>query len=185
MLDLVLDPQFFQMDISCLPFWKSILDSLMTYDTTTFRELMGRVSLTQTGGLNIFVSRDQEYEQRAVLLKRLAFVIFCSELDQYHKYMPEIQGKYCTFHDSACTSHAYTTYAYVYNKHAFDLIPFTNLLSIHRAISKQSTFAIGGAVCTGGRIPLLPCAVAAHVTRPCYLVVADYHCRNGSSVLGH
>lgn len=64
----------------------------MTYDNTTFRELMGRVSLTQTGGLNIFVSRDQEYEQRAVLLKRLAFVIFCSELDQYHKYMPEIQG---------------------------------------------------------------------------------------------
>lgn len=65
----------------------------MTYDNTTFRELMGRVSLTQTGGLNIFVSRDQEYEQRAVLLKRLAFVIFCSEQDQYHKYMPEIQGK--------------------------------------------------------------------------------------------
>lgn len=93
MLDLLLDPNFFQMDITCLPFWKSILDSLMTYDNTTFRELMGRVSLTQTGGLNIFVSRDQEYEQRAVLLKRLAFVIFCSEQDQYHKYMPEIQGK--------------------------------------------------------------------------------------------
>lgn len=91
MVDLLLDPLFFQMDISCLPFWKSILDSLMTYDNTTFRELMGRVSLTQTGGLNIFTSREQEYEQRAVLLKRLAFVIFCSELNQYHKYMPEIQ----------------------------------------------------------------------------------------------
>lgn len=92
MFDLVLDPTFFQMDVSCLPFWKSILDSLMTYDNTTFRELMGRVSLTQAGGLNIFTSREQEYEQRALLLKRLAFVIFCSELDQYHKYMPEIQG---------------------------------------------------------------------------------------------
>ncbi|KAJ6643774.1 Protein dopey-1 like [Pseudolycoriella hygida] len=91
MFDLVLDPSFFQMDASCLPFWKSILDSLMTYDNTTFRELMGRVSLTQAGGLNIFTSREQEYEQRALLLKRLAFVIFCSELDQYHKYMPEIQ----------------------------------------------------------------------------------------------
>ncbi len=94
MFDLVLDPTFFQMDVSCLPFWKSILDSLMTYDNTTFRELMGRVSLTQAGGLNIFTSREQEYEQRALLLKRLAFVIFCSELDQYHKYMPEIQGIY-------------------------------------------------------------------------------------------
>lgn len=93
MFDLILDPQFFQMDISCLPFWRSIIDSLMTYDTTTFRELLGRVSLTQTGGLNLFTSREQEYEQRALLLKRLAFVIFCSELDQYHKHMPEIQGK--------------------------------------------------------------------------------------------
>lgn len=54
---------------------------------------LGRVSMTQTGGLNLFSSREQEFEQRALLLKRLAFVIFCSELDQYHKYMPEIQGK--------------------------------------------------------------------------------------------
>lgn len=47
--------------------------------------------MAQTGSLNIFTSKEQEYEQRALLLKRLAFVIFCSELDQYHKYMPEIQ----------------------------------------------------------------------------------------------
>lgn len=52
---------------------------------------VGRVSLTQTGSLNIFTSKEQEYEQRAALLKRLAFIIFCSEFDQYHKYMPEIQ----------------------------------------------------------------------------------------------
>ncbi|XP_069964516.1 protein DOP1 homolog [Bactrocera oleae] len=91
MLDLLLDNTFFQLDISCLSFWKQIMDSLMTYDNTTFRELMSRVSLTQTGSLNIFTSREQEYEQRSMLLKRLAFVIFCSEFDQYHKYMPEIQ----------------------------------------------------------------------------------------------
>ena len=92
MMDLLLDTSFFQMDLTCLPFWKQIMDSLMTYDNTTFRELMSRVSLTQTGSLNIFTSREQEYEQRSMLLKRLAFVIFCSEFDQYHKYMPEIQG---------------------------------------------------------------------------------------------
>lgn len=51
-----------------------------------------RLPLAQTGTLNIFTSKEQEYEQRALLLKRLAFVIFCSEVDQYHKYMPEIQG---------------------------------------------------------------------------------------------
>ncbi|KAH8396651.1 hypothetical protein KR215_001784 [Drosophila sulfurigaster] len=91
MLDLLLDTSFFQMHISCLPFWRQIMDSLMTYDNTTFRELMTRVSLSQAGSLNIFASRDQEYELRAMLLKRLAFVIYCSEFDQHNKYMPDIQ----------------------------------------------------------------------------------------------
>ncbi|XP_053672469.1 protein dopey-1 homolog [Anopheles nili] len=90
-LDLLLDSAFFQMDSRCLPYWKTILDSLMTCDNTTFRDLMNRLPLAQTGTLNIFTSKEQEYEQRALLLKRLAFVIFCSEVDQYHKYMPEIQ----------------------------------------------------------------------------------------------
>ncbi|XP_034479479.1 protein dopey-1 homolog [Drosophila innubila] len=91
MLDLLLDNGFFQMHISCLPFWRQIMDSLMTYDNTTFRELMTRVSLSQAGSISIFASRDQEYELRAMLLKRLAFVIYCSEFDQHNKYMPDIQ----------------------------------------------------------------------------------------------
>ncbi|XP_055529796.1 protein dopey-1 homolog isoform X2 [Wyeomyia smithii] len=90
-LDLLLDASFFQFDSRCLPYWKTILDSLMTCDNTTFRDLMNRLPLAQTGSLNIFTSKEQEYEQRALLLKRLAFVIFCSESDQYHKFMPEIQ----------------------------------------------------------------------------------------------
>lgn len=56
----------------------------------------GRVSMAQSGSLSIFSSREQEYEQRAQLLKRLAFAILCSETDQYHKYMPEIQGELMT-----------------------------------------------------------------------------------------
>jgi hypothetical protein len=51
------------------------------------------LSLAQTGSLNIFTSKEQEYEQKAMLLKKLAFVMFCSEKDQYQKYMPEIQGE--------------------------------------------------------------------------------------------
>lgn len=50
--------------------------------------------MAQGSGISIFSSKEQEYEQKAQLLKRLAFVILCSEMDQYHKYMPEIQGKY-------------------------------------------------------------------------------------------
>ncbi|KDR16353.1 protein dopey-1 homolog isoform X2 [Zootermopsis nevadensis] len=91
--DLLLDPALFQMEANCLPYWKTIVDNLMTHDNTTFRDLMSRVSVAQSGSLSIFSSREQEYEQRAQLLKRLAFVILCSETDQYHKYMPEIQER--------------------------------------------------------------------------------------------
>ena len=50
-------------------------------------------SISQSGSLSLFSSKEQELEQRALLLKRLAFVIFCSEKDQYQKQMPDIQGK--------------------------------------------------------------------------------------------
>lgn len=43
--------------------------------------------------LNLFGNKESEYEIRAGLLKRLAFVIFCSETDQYLRLIPDIQGK--------------------------------------------------------------------------------------------
>ncbi|XP_077281487.1 protein DOP1 homolog isoform X1 [Temnothorax americanus] len=92
-LDLLLDSAFFQMTPACLPYWRTIIDNLMTHDNTTFRDLMNRVSMAQGSGISIFSSKEQEYEQKAQLLKRLAFVILCSEMDQYHKYMPEIQER--------------------------------------------------------------------------------------------
>jgi len=51
-----------------------------------------RVVMTQGSTLNLFSSREAEYEQRAQLLKRLTFTIFCSEIDQYQRHMPDIQG---------------------------------------------------------------------------------------------
>lgn len=52
-----------------------------------------RVAVAQSSSLNLFANRDVELEQRAMLLKRLAFTIFSSEVDQYQKYLPDIQGK--------------------------------------------------------------------------------------------
>ncbi|CAH0546183.1 unnamed protein product [Brassicogethes aeneus] len=94
--DLLLDNCLFQMDHQCLKFWRTIVDNLMTHDNTTFKDLMSRVTMTQSGSLNLFTSREQEYEQKAQLLKRLAYVIFCSEMDQYAKYMPDIQEQLTT-----------------------------------------------------------------------------------------
>lgn len=58
--------------------------------------------MAQSSSISIFSTREQEYEQKAQLLKRLAFVILCSEMDQYHKYMPEIQGMYDCIIYSVC-----------------------------------------------------------------------------------
>lgn len=64
-----------------------------------------RVSMAQSSGISIFSSKEQEYEQKSQLLKRLAFVILCSENDQYHKHMPEIQGMYLNYLISRATFH--------------------------------------------------------------------------------
>ncbi|NWU35921.1 DOP1 protein, partial [Hylia prasina] len=91
--DLLMDSSFFQMDASCVNHWRAIMDNLMTHDKTTFRDLMTRVAVAQSSSLNLFANRDAELEQRAMLLKRLAFAIFSSEIDQYQKYLPDIQER--------------------------------------------------------------------------------------------
>ncbi|XP_041109188.1 protein dopey-1-like isoform X1 [Polyodon spathula] len=91
--DLFMDHTFFHMDSSCVSHWRAIMDHLMTHDKTTFRDLMTRVAVAQSSSLNLFSNRDAELEQRAMLLKRLAFTIFSSEVDQYQKYLPDIQER--------------------------------------------------------------------------------------------
>lgn len=91
--DLFMDHTFFQMDSSCVTHWRAIIDHLMTHDKTTFRDLMTRVAVAQSSSLSLFTNRDAELEQRAMLLKRLAFTIYSSEVDQYQKYLPDIQER--------------------------------------------------------------------------------------------
>ncbi|BFZ09520.1 hypothetical protein BsWGS_12559 [Bradybaena similaris] len=91
--EMFMEPSFFQMDARSIAFWRVIIDNLMTHDKTTFKDLMGRVTITQTGSLNLFTSKEQEYELRSQMMKRLAFTIFCSEADQYQRAMPEVQER--------------------------------------------------------------------------------------------
>ena len=117
--ELLLEQNFFTFPKECLAFWRVTFDNLFTQDKYTFTELLGisflnfilsfkflmtfligfgnsiigRVSVPQTGSLNIFSSKEVEYESRAMLLKRLAFIIFSSPKDQYTKFMTSIQGK--------------------------------------------------------------------------------------------
>ncbi|XP_065649698.1 protein dopey-1 isoform X2 [Hydra vulgaris] len=91
--ELFLEAEFFHMDLISLEFWRTIIDRLITYDSTMFKDLMQKIALSQSGAINIFANREQEMEQRAQLLKRLSFIIFCGEFDQYHQYLPDIQER--------------------------------------------------------------------------------------------
>ena len=105
-------------------------------------------------------------EQRALLLRRLAFVIFCSDVDQYQKQMPDIQGKNRIL------------------KRQSDVIV--------RPLRGDSRFrAHGGEPADDplfgrgarGRVSLLSRRARPHVCRPRDLHVAAHHNRDGSNIL--
>lgn len=83
-LELYMDPAFFQMDTSCTH-WRSIIDHLLTHEKTMFKDLMNM----QSSALKLYPS----FEQKAMLLKRQAFAVFSGEIDQYHLYLPLIQER--------------------------------------------------------------------------------------------
>ncbi|NXL82450.1 DOP2 protein, partial [Leptocoma aspasia] len=83
-LELYMDPSFFQMDTSCTH-WRSIIDHLLTHEKTMFKDLM----TMQSSALKLHPSS----EQKAMLLKRQAFAVFSGEMDQYHLYLPLIQER--------------------------------------------------------------------------------------------
>uniref|UniRef100_A0A8B9SF69 DOP1 leucine zipper like protein B n=1 Tax=Apteryx owenii TaxID=8824 RepID=A0A8B9SF69_APTOW len=83
-LELYMDPAFFQMDTSCIH-WRSIIDHLLTHEKTMFKDLMNM----QSSALKLYPS----FEQKAMLLKRQAFAVFSGEIDQYHLYLPLIQER--------------------------------------------------------------------------------------------
>nr|CAB3239497.1 protein dopey-1 [Phallusia mammillata] len=95
--ELFLGAGFFKMPPEGAHEWMNVVDHLMTHDATTFKDLMVRIGLTRnttTGtSLNIFSNKEQELEQRAMLLKRLAFVVFSSGVNQYQRHLPEIQER--------------------------------------------------------------------------------------------
>lgn len=103
---------FFKMDIHSLKHWLVVIDNLMTNDKISFKELLGFIYLflinknsfffyinlarittgTSSSLSNLITSKEQEYEMRAQFLKRLAFVILSSDIDQYCAQLNEIQG---------------------------------------------------------------------------------------------
>jgi hypothetical protein len=91
--DLFMANNFFVMKLESLQEWKVLVDNLMTQDKTTFRDLLTRLAPALAPGLsNIFTTAEQEAQNTARIVKRMAFAIFSAETDQYTTYLPDIQG---------------------------------------------------------------------------------------------
>ena len=86
--DHLFDPKFFQVDLVSLRSWKVIVENRLSNEKPiAFRDLLTRINTVQTG---LFISKEQEYEQRAMLIKRFAFVIYASDRNHANRYSPEI-----------------------------------------------------------------------------------------------
>uniref|UniRef100_A0A914EEG8 DOP1-like C-terminal domain-containing protein n=1 Tax=Acrobeloides nanus TaxID=290746 RepID=A0A914EEG8_9BILA len=93
-LELLLDPAFFKMDMQSLRQWLIVIDNLMSNDKTSFKELLARIPTAPNTSLSsLITSKEQEYEMRAQALKRLAFVVLSSQMDQYSTQLPDIQER--------------------------------------------------------------------------------------------
>ncbi|KAA3676779.1 uncharacterized protein DEA37_0013573, partial [Paragonimus westermani] len=89
-LDLFFEPMFFQMSLTALHSWNIIVDNLMTQDKNTFREALTRLSFWQPGALNLFANKEAENDLRAACLKKISYLIYASDLDQYAKSIPDL-----------------------------------------------------------------------------------------------
>nr|CUU99408.1 hypothetical transcript [Hymenolepis microstoma] len=88
--ELFIDAAFFQATPSALHAWCTIVDNLMTQEKSIFKEALARLTVSQGPALNIFSSKEAECEQRAAHLKKINFIVFASEREQYCRSVSEI-----------------------------------------------------------------------------------------------
>ncbi|KAK0423668.1 hypothetical protein QR680_008265 [Steinernema hermaphroditum] len=91
-VELIGDIGFFKMDKHALKQWLTIVDHLTTQDKSSFKEILSATTAPSTG-IGIMSNKESEYDHRASVLKRLAFVILSAERDQFQTLMPDIQER--------------------------------------------------------------------------------------------
>ena len=88
--DFFLDLRFFAMSASNCNRWYSIVATILRNEKDKLEDVLGRISAAPAG---IFTSKDQEAILRAHMLRKLTYVLFCGERDQFQPQLPAIQEK--------------------------------------------------------------------------------------------
>jgi hypothetical protein len=85
-----MDPGFFSIAPANLKHWKMISHALILFDQEHFTELLTKISSASSG---MFSSRENEYQERALMVRKLSFLIFSAPVDYYLSKLPLIQEK--------------------------------------------------------------------------------------------
>uniref|UniRef100_A0A7E4ZT10 Dopey_N domain-containing protein n=1 Tax=Panagrellus redivivus TaxID=6233 RepID=A0A7E4ZT10_PANRE len=92
--DLLVDNNFFKMDIHALKEWLIIVDNLISNEKTSLKEYLNRIPSSQNSSLtSLITNKEQEYEIRAQALKRIAFIVLSGQNDQYGSQLGDIQER--------------------------------------------------------------------------------------------
>lgn len=97
---LFMEPKFFHVDMETLRHWRLVINEISKErDRPLVHELLSRLgppvgSFTATPITGtIFLNRNNEAQNRGRLLKRMAFVLFSGEIDEYAAFIPHFQEK--------------------------------------------------------------------------------------------
>ncbi len=85
-----LDIRFFAMTPANFRRWKAIVQAVLANERDRLEDILGRIATHNTG---IFTSKEQESLNRALMLRKMSFLLFCGDRDQFLPQLPNIQEK--------------------------------------------------------------------------------------------
>eukprot|EP01094_Clydonella_sp_ATCC50884_P023658 TRINITY_DN5731_c0_g2_i1.p1 TRINITY_DN5731_c0_g2~~TRINITY_DN5731_c0_g2_i1.p1 ORF type:complete len:1753 (+),score=537.61 TRINITY_DN5731_c0_g2_i1:137-5395(+) len=111
--DLFYSSDFFHLDFNAVTEWRSLINHIMTVDKgfSDLKKILSKSLLTHQASM-MFVSKEQENRMRARNIKRLSFVLYSGEVDQYQTQLSWIQEKLA---EALRLSDAYPVYIEVFH----------------------------------------------------------------------
>ncbi|KAI9513117.1 Dopey, N-terminal-domain-containing protein [Russula earlei] len=89
--DIINDHRFFTCSMEAGMNFRSIIQAWVDTDKSVFADFLGKV--TSTPSTNIFTNRETENQLRSMNMRRMSYILFCGEKNQFLTSLPTIQEK--------------------------------------------------------------------------------------------
>lgn len=85
------DTKFFSMNIETSNQWRAVLRVVMANERDRVDDIIARLNASNNAG--IFTSKESEATNKSILLRKLSYLLFCGDKDQFLPQLPSIQEK--------------------------------------------------------------------------------------------